>query len=465
MEELAWMDATETAARIRSGELSAGEVVEAAIGRAEAVQPQLHVLVTADFHRARVKAKGPVGTGPFAGVPFLIKDLDDYAGLPTRYGSRVHAADPPAVDHAPLMDAYEAAGLIVLGKSTSPEQGYLPTTEPTGAPPTRNPWDLSRSSGGSSGGAAAAVAAGVVPVAHATDGGGSIRIPASCCGLFGLKPSVGRLRPALRGRRAAAPIIIAHQHVVSRSVRDSAALFAATEAEGASPVGLVSGSGGRRLRVGMVVQSMTGGQPDPEVAGAVEATASLLSDLGHQVEPTAWPIDGMQFGRDFGAYWASGAAADFAAATERLGRRPTEEDVELFSLAMAGRTAALPEGALAEVIARLRAVAQTYEAWFERQDVVVSPVLGLPPVPLGYVSGDVPLETLGERLAAYVGYTSLHNVAGAPAMSVPLHWTADGLPVGVQFAARKNDERTLFELAFELETARPWAQRRPPVRA
>jgi amidase len=210
-DDLAWMDATETAARIRSGELSAAEVVEAAIARAEALQPQLQFLVTDDFARARAKAAGPLGAGPCAGVPFLIKDLDDYAGLPTRYGSRVHADAASAVDHAPLMDAYDAAGLIVLGKSTSPEQGYLPTTEPTGAPPTRNPWDLTRSAGGSSGGAAAAVAAGVVPVAHATDGGGSIRIPASCCGLFGLKPSVGRLRPSLRGRRAAAPITIAHQ--------------------------------------------------------------------------------------------------------------------------------------------------------------------------------------------------------------------------------------------------------------
>jgi amidase len=245
MDELTWMDATETAARVRSGELFATEVVEAAIGRAEAVQPQLHVLVSDDFARARAKSAGPLGDGPFAGVPFLIKDLDDYAGLPTRHGSRVHADAEPSINQAPLMDAYDAAGLVVIGKSTSPEQGYLPTTEPVGAPPTRNPWDPSRSSGGSSGGAAAAVAAGVVPVAHATDGGGSIRIPAACCGLFGLKPSVGRTRPALRGRRANAPIIIAHQHVVSRSVRDSAALLAETEAQGEearhAPVGVVTG--------------------------------------------------------------------------------------------------------------------------------------------------------------------------------------------------------------------------------
>jgi amidase len=210
---------------------------------------------------------------------------------------------------------------------------------------------------------------------------------------------------------------------------------------------------------------MTHGQPHPEIAAGVEAAAALLSDLGHRVEPTEWPVDGLQFGRDFGAYWASGAAADFAAAAEQLGRTPTEDDVELFSLAMAGRTSALPEGALADVVARLREVARTYDAWFERQDVVLSPVLGLPPVPLGYVSGDVPLETPGERLASYVGYTSLHNVAGAPAMSVPLHWTASGLPVGVQFAARAGHERTLLELAFELEQARPWMHRRPPVHA
>jgi amidase len=400
-------------------------------------------------------------------VPFLVKDLDDYAGLPTRHGSRVHAGAGPAADQTPLMDAYDAAGLVVIGKSASPENGYLPTTEPVGQPPTRNPWDLSRSSGGSSGGAAAAVAAGVVPVAHATDGGGSIRIPASCCGLFGLKPSNRRMRSALRGRRAAAPITIAHQHVVSRSVRDSAALFAATEAPDAPfpVVGAVTGPGSRRLRIGLARASMIGTEPHPEVGAAVDAAAALLTELGHVVEPTAWPVDGVQFGRDFGAYWASGAAADHAAAAALLGREPTDADLEPFSLIMATRTAALPPTALAEVVERLRGVAARYDAWFERQDVVLSPVLGLPPVPLGYVSGDVPIETLGERLATYVGYTSLHNVAGAPAMSVPLHWTADGLPVGVQFAARAGDERTLFELAFELEQARPWAHRRPPVHA
>ena len=171
-DDLATIDGLETADRIRRGDLSAAEVVDAAIARAEALQPQLHFLVTDDFDRARAKARDSLREGPFAGVPFLVKDLDDYAGLPTRFGSRAHASATPAADHTPLMDAYDAAGLIVLGKSSSPEQGYLPTTEPVGQPPTRNPWDLNRSSGGSSGGAAAAVAAGVVPVAHATDGGG-----------------------------------------------------------------------------------------------------------------------------------------------------------------------------------------------------------------------------------------------------------------------------------------------------
>ncbi len=464
-DELTWIDAVETAERIRRGDLTAAEVVDAAIARAERVQPQLHFLVCDDFDRARSRAAGPLPGGPLAGVPFLIKDLDDYIGLPTRAGSRVHADAPPATTQTALVDAYDAAGLIVLGKSTSPEQGYLPTTEPAGQPPTRNPWDPSRSSGGSSGGAAAAVAAGVVPAAHATDGGGSIRIPASACGLVGLKPSRDRTLQALKGRRLTSPITIAVHNVVSRSVRDSAALFAIAEGDMLPRVGRIEGPSSRRLRIGVVHETATGVKPDPAVAAGVDAAVVLLRELGHAVEESAWPVDGLAFARDFGAYWASGAAADYAAAKAKLGREPGEHDLEGFSRTMAARTVAGGGAELESVVARLREIPARYETWFERLDVIVSPVLGLPPAPLGWISGDVPMEDLGRRLGAYAGYTSLHNVAGGPAISLPLHWTAEGLPVGVQFASRIADERTLLELAYELEAARPWSHRRPQMHA
>ncbi len=462
--DLQWMDATETAARIRSRDVSAAEVVGAAIARAEALNPKLNFLVTPDFDRARAKAAGPVRES-FGGVPYLIKDLDDYAGLPTRFGSRAYATAVAADGQPPLISAYDNAGLIVIGKSSSPEQGYLPTTEPLGSPPTRNPWDLSRSSGGSSGGAAAAVAAGVVPVAHATDGGGSIRIPASNCGLFGLKPSRGRMLPFDRIPGQAPPVDISVQHCVSRSVRDSAALFAASERTGAAailpPVNMVTAPSDRKLRVGLLLVTGEGMAPDPEVAAAIQATARLLESMGHGIEPTAWPMSGKQFSDDFLAYWASGAAIDNDKVRLRLGREPTEADLEPFTLGMGRLVARTPPAELGAAVQRLAAFGGVYDRWFERFDVILSPVLRTPAPPLGYVRGDVEFETLRKRLFEYVGYTPPHNVAGAPAMSVPLYWTAAGLPIGSQFAARVGGERTLFELAYALERAQPWAPRRP----
>jgi amidase len=460
-------DGVEIAGRIRRKEVSALEVTEKAIRDAEALDGSLGMLVTADFDRAIDKARrldqGLSDAGaPFAGVPFLVKDLDDYAGLPTRSGSRAMLGLPPAQSQDGYIDAFDRAGLVVLGKSSTPEYGFLPTTEPVAFPPTRNPWNLNHSSGGSSGGAAAATAAGVVPFAHATDGGGSIRIPSSCCGLFGLKPSRDRMIPGRAPRRA---IDLIGAHCVSRSVRDSAVLFAATElADGPLPaLGVVTGPGKRRLRVGLITETMLGAQPDPEVRAATENAGKLLEGLGHTVEPAQWPTNGPVFALDFLALWASGAAdlVDFVA--QAIGRQPDETLLEPFSLAMAELVHHLPPGGLEQSVARLNADAQAYDQWLQRYDVIVSPVLGKPPAALGWVAPTVSIPDLTERLNAYVGYTTLHNVAGAPSMSVPLHWTADGLPVGVQFAGRTGDERTLFELAFELEAAQPWAWRKPPV--
>ena len=463
----AWPDATETAALIRNGKLSALEAVQAAIDRAQKLQPKLNFLVASDFDRALARAKAGGQTGPFAGVPFLIKDLDDFAGLPTRSGSRAMLPMPPATKQQELTEAILRTGVDVIGKSATPEYGFLPTTEPVAFGPTRNPWDPSRSSGGSSGGAAVATAAGVVPFAHASDGGGSIRIPASCCGLFGLKPSRGRM---IGTRKQTDISDLSVEHVLTRTVRDSAAMFAAIEDSGSEaqlpPVGLVTAPLKRRLRIGLLFEGGAGHAPTPEVRAATESSARLMESLGHRVTPTRWPM-GPEFIQDFLLLWASGAAdlADFL--TKATNHAPGPDDLEAFSLGMVEMYRKAPKEALPEALKRLQAASVAYDAWFtaNRFDVIMSPVLAAPPPPLGFIAPTVPFDTLIARLTEYVGYTTYHNVAGAPAMSVPLNWTPGGLPVGTMFAARRSGEGLLFQLAYQLEAARPWADKAPPIRA
>jgi amidase len=460
-----WPDATGLAAAIKRGDLSAAEAVETAIRRAEALQGTLNLIVNSDFDRALAKAKA-APSGPFGGVPFLIKDLIDYRGLPTRSGSQSGRYARAALIQAPNCDAFDRAGLVVIGKSATPEFGFLPTTEPVATGLTHNPWDLARSSGGSSGGSAVAVASGVVPAAHATDGGGSIRIPASHCGLFGLKPSRGRIAD-FEGKASIADVGV--EHVLTRSVRDSAALFALTEdtAPRASfpPVGLVSAPAKKRLRVGILLENGLGHSPTPEVLAATDAAAKLVASLGHHVEPTHLPYDGSQFIQDFLLLWANGALKLSDGLTKAMGRAPDETVLESFSLGLAEMARKAGPRALGAALQRLEANALAYDTWFPAHqfDVVLSPVLSSGPPMLGEVGPLVPFDTLVERLVEYVGYTPIHNLAGAPAMSVPLYWTDAGLPIGTMFAARVGNERTLFELAYELEAARPWAQRIPPV--
>jgi len=462
----AWPDATETAAMIKSGQTTSAEVVAASIDRALKLQPRLNFLVASDFDRALANAKAGGQAGPFAGVPFLVKDLDDFVGLPTRSGSRAMLGLPPANRQDPLIDAYGKSGVVVIGKSATPEYGFLPTTEPTAFGPTRNPWDPSRSSGGSSGGAAVATATGVVPFAHASDGGGSIRIPASCCGLLGLKPSRGRMT-GTRGHTRISDLSV--DHVLTRSVRDSAVMFAATEDAGRGAqhpaVGLVAAPLKRRLRVGLIIDGGAGKPPTAEVRAATESSVKLLESLGHRVIPTKWPM-GPDFIQDFLLLWASSAAGLADGLGKALGRPADGDVLEAFSLGMARMYRQAPAEALPHALERLNAAALAYDPWFvtNRFDVIMSPVLAAPPPPIGFVGPDVPFEILVERLVEYVGYTTYHNVAGAPAMSVPLNWTPSGLPVGTMFAARVGGEGLLFQLAYQLEAARPWADKAPPVR-
>ncbi|MBI1339875.1 amidase [bacterium] len=456
------IDATALAQAIRSGETSAAAAVEAAIGRAKRAQPLLNFMVVDMYAAAEARAATPLGGG-LAGVPFLIKDLNDVNGFQTRSGSHGTRGAPPASAQDRYVSTFFSEGLVPIGKSTTPEFGYLPTTEPLAFAPTRNPWNTERSSGGSSGGSAAAVAAGVVPIAHANDGGGSIRIPASNCGLFGLKPSRGRMISDQPGAR---PLDIAVQGHVSRTVRDSALLFHLTEETGPNApltaVGLVQGPSSRRLKVGVLTRTFEGVDPQPDVARAVDDAARLMQSLGHTITRTAWPTP-KGFADDFLAFWSLGALQDKAAIAKAIGREPDETVLEPFSLTMAANATKLSGGDIEGVQGRLIAAAAAYDAWIKDFDVVISPVLGAPARPLGYFRGDVAFDELRERLIVDIGYTLIHNVAGAPAMSVPLAMSSDGLPVGIQVSAAWGAERTLLQLAFELEQAQPWISRRPAV--
>jgi amidase len=457
-------DATGVAARIRGGEITASEALEAAIARVERVNPQLNFMASKCYEYGRDRAKQTL-TGPFAGVPTLIKDLQDVKGLPTGYGSRAFAHNV-ATEQAPYMDAVLASGVVPFGKSTTPEFGLTATTESEATGATHNPWDLTRSSGGSSGGSAAAVAARAVPIASASDGGGSVRIPASCCGLFGLKVSRARHLPI----DVESGLQISVPGCESRSVRDTAAWLAATEQTGASaaypPVGLVTGANRQRLRIALAIKDLRGHDPDPEVRAAIEDVAQLCRSLGHEVTEASPQIDGEQFIQDFILLWAAGAAEVVQLVQRNAGNTPLDQLLERLTLDLAQHYASQGEAKLGEAIGRLRGVEAAYAQFFAGDhDVMLTPVLASPPVALGQIAPSLGMEVGFARVLDYVTYTPLQNVSGGPAMSVPLSWSHGGLPIGSHFSSAKGEERKLLELAYELEHARPWAQRKPVVNA
>jgi amidase len=457
-------DGVGIASRIRAGEITAPEAMDAAIARAEHVNGQLNCIVTPLYETGRARARESL-SGPFAGVPTLIKDLMDWTGHPTKYGSRAFAANV-AASQPPYMDALLAAGMAPFGKSATPEFGFTATTEPMLGPPTRNPWNTSHSSGGSSGGAAVAVAARVIPVAHASDGGGSIRIPASCNGLVGLKPSRGR---NISSGRPDPGIDISVNGCVSISVRDTAAWQAATEQTGAgaafAPIGLVTGPSTRRLRIKLDINTALGHAPDADVASAIQQTAALCRSLGHTVVEGRAPVDGQQFSDDFTLLWAAGAAQVVAGVQREAGPdTPLDQILEPLTLELAGHYQSRGRAALEAAIGRLRQVEAQYASLFADADVYLTPVLAKAPLPLGVINPERGIATF-ETLNEYVGYTPLQNVSGGPAISLPLGWSTAGLPIGAHFSAANGQERTLLELAYELEQAQPWAARLPGVNA
>ncbi|MGH3458369.1 amidase [Aeromicrobium sp.] len=452
------LDAVGVAAAIAKGDISASEATEAAITRAEQVDPGLNMLVVRDFDRALSQAASPA-PGRLSGVPSVIKDNTDVAGLPTRHGSEAVPARDAKADAA-FTTQLRSTGVVVIGKSTMPEFGFNASTEFENLLPTRNPWNPEFSCGASSGGSAALVASGVVPIAHANDGGGSIRIPAAACGLVGLKPTRGRVADAAEA--ATMPVNIISNGVVTRTVRDTAHFLAGAEAHRAASgmpnVGLVEGPSERRLRVGLIVDSVTGTPTDDETRAAVQDTATLLEKLGHTVVEVPLPVT-ERFQADFVHYWAL-----LGFSSHHFGKRvitpgfdksrtdPLTKYLARRFVRQAWRTPAAIRG--------LKHSEAVYRRSFADYgvDVVVSPTLGHTTPRLGHLSPNVAFPEMFERLIRYAAFTPLHNASGAPAVSLPLGSTSEGLPIGVHLSALHGDERTLLEVAYELEAARPFAR-------
>lgn len=449
-------DLVDLVARIDRHEVSPAEVVQASLARAYAVEPQVNAVV--DW----VPDPAPLSDAadrPLRGIPTFIKDNEALAGLPTRQGSRA-VTDRPSTTSMPWARQVIALGATPLGKSTMPEFGMTPTTESLLSGATRNPWDLTRSTGGSSGGSAALVAAGVTPLAHANDGGGSIRIPASCCGLVGLKPTRGRIVDVRDVERL--PINIIAQGVVTRTVRDTAFYLSVAERAyrnlALPPIGHVTAPG-PRLRIAVIPSSVAWGTTDPAVAEAVRSTASLCESMGHQVEEWDFPFDA-QIGMDFLRYWEFLAYSISRWGDRLYGSGFDRSLLEPLTVELARIFRSGP-GLLAPALRRLKRFGRVYADTFADVDVVLSPTVAHEPPPIGYLGPTVDPRTHLVRVLRYVSMAPLQNVTGAPAISLPLGQSPTGLPLGVQAAAGWGRERTLLELALELEQARPF--RRPPT--
>ncbi len=452
---LADRDGLALAELIRRKELSAVEVVDAAIARAERVAGPLNSIAARRFDEARAEAaKG--ANGRFAGVPTFIKDNTDFAGMPTNHGSAA-VRSQPSKKYGVYAKQYMAQGFVCLGKSSMPEFGLNATTEFDYADPTRNPWNTDYSCGASSGGSAAMVAAGVVPIAHANDGGGSIRIPAACCGLVGLKPSRGR--HVVPEAAQSMPIDLISEGVVTRSVRDTAAFHAAGEEYYRNPqlppLGFVEGPAARRMRIGVVIDSITGSATDAPTRAAVEQTAALLERLGHRVEPV--PLPALErFASDFLVYWGM-----LAFALHNAGRRIVDPSFDKTRLD--GLTVGLSQHfkrnfyRLPTSLYRLSRHTQRESAkFFADHDALLTPVLAHTTPQLGHLSPKVEYPELIARLTRYASFTPLANITGDPGISLPAAQTADGLPIAVLLSAHRGNERTLLELAYEIEAERPW---------
>ncbi|MCK8491353.1 amidase [Spirosoma sp. RP8] len=493
-DEYVQRDATALAELVRNGDVTPTELLQTAIARAEAVNPQLNAIVTPLYEKGREMASHLPKSGPFRGVPFLLKDLEfDWAGTPMKMGCRGYQTYVSAID-SEAVRRLKASGLVFFGKTNTPEFGLTPYTESKLYGPAKNPWKLTHSPGGSSGGSAAAVAAGIVPAATASDGGGSIRIPAACCGLFGLKPSRGRVTLGPRFGELWNGAVAGH--AVTRSVRDSAGLLDVVAGPLAGdPYGIAPperpfteevGREPGKLRIAFSTQTLIESQPvDPECVKAVRETARLLESLGHTVEEVPLPYEKTIVTEAFFVNVLSETAATLRELGHFLGRPVRRDDVELNTWAQAR----LAEGFSAADVAfqkrRWNSLNRNMGKLHETYDLFLTPTLPRPPITIGtfqntaseqrllklvdslgalkYLNGSKTVEDLAERSLGYISFTVITNMTGQPSMSIPLHWSPDGLPIGVMFAAKLGDEATLFRLAGQLEQARPWFNKRPAI--
>jgi amidase len=472
--EYASYDGLGLAELVRRGEVTPAELVEIALAAIEQVNPRVNAVIALLREDAEAEARGPLPAGPFTGVPFLLKDLGvNCRGAPMAMGSRLFAGMVSPID-TEHMARFRRAGLIALGKTNTPEFGLNLSTEPVSHGPTRNPWDLGRIAGGSSGGSAAAVAARVVPLAHGNDGGGSLRVPGSCCGVFALKPTRGR-NPS--GPLAGNPLNgLAAQHVLSRSVRDSAAVLDATA--GPDPgapffappperpfLEEVSRPPGR-LRIAFSDTPSNGAPVSDACRRALQRAVALCEDLGHELVEARPPLDPAQHRDIFHRLFAANAVFLLDVLAPMMGLAPRPEVLESANLSMWEKGRGMSAADLLACDAEMNAVSRVVGEFLTRFDVLLTPTMAEPPFPLGVLDANAPgldgFEFV-DRIFQFSPFCVDFNVTGNPAMSVPLHMSEDGLPIGVQFVGRYADEATLFRLAGQLEQAAPWAERRPPV--
>ena len=458
--------------RVQSGKVSAVELVETAIERIEAHNPTLNAVVTKVFEQALDAARHQQSTGPFAGVPFLLKDLGGaLGGVPFSSGSRFFKDVCPPSD-SELVRRFKASGLIPLGRTNTPEFGLNASTEPSLFGPTRNPWNTEKSSGGSSGGSAAAVAAGLVPLAHASDGGGSIRIPASCCGLFGMKTTRARntMAPYLGESLAGCSV----EHVVSRTVRDSAAALDATAGPAPGDPYLApppsrpflddANADPRQLKIAIATDAFSGVPVHQDCIDATKKAGKLCEALGHIVEPASPEFDSHQLDQDYSRLFAIGATANIRQRAQAIDKPLDEDGFEPITWKMMALADQFSASEYVQLLNRLHAICRQIGSFFESYDLLLTPTLAQPPVPLGHLDMTMDdLDAYNDRLWRFAAFTYQFNVTGQPAMTVPLAWNAEALPIGAQFVGRYGDEATLFQLAGQLERAEPWHDRHPPI--
>lgn len=461
--DLSSYDAVGLAQLVRAKQITPLELVEDTIRKIEAINPRLNAVIFKTYERAHLQASKPLGDGPFAGVPLMVKDNATIAGVQLTRGSRALRGNVPDKT-APFFVAAEASGLILVGVTNMPEMGLIDGTENVLYGPTHNPWNLDYSPSGSSGGSAACVAAGVLPLAHGTDGGGSIRMPASHCGLFGLKASRGRLLPGNFGAPAWPRLV---DGALSRTVRDTAMYLSVVEDSSTQlpKLGFVSGKSPRRLKIAVTYEGMQDQAPHPEVRKAIADTAQLCREIGHVVEEAKPPLDQAALSDAARRVGAIEVAKTVDAIVEAKGITNLEDGFE--SRALGYREEAMRGGPFDEQIAAalptLRAGTATLDQFFQQWDVLLTPVVREPAFKIGMRDQTkFPFGELNAITRDYMPYTQLHNICGTTAMSVPLHWDSNGMPLGSQFAARMGAEATLLALAYELEEVRPWAGKRPP---